>query len=323
MRLLRRRQCGALDGGSSVGGSIAAVGARRIPRGLTCQVVRVWGCCQPVPLPTCAGKSEGGFFAVPGEEGVRIIRQDWKMTDEDKKWHAFWSNRTGLEQFLVIASLGLMALVVLLSVLMILRFAPLETDWGTVADWAGAGVTFLGFAGAIAALRVQVKATDMQKVQHERVEKQVKTDASDKATKQVAEALEEKRRFASQVKFHGSAEHYGVPGQKNEAMDGKLVLTSSADFPANDVPFTDCRLIIPTDPRVKGFSTEVYRVSSAQLSGRASHNLAWKATGAGWFDGDDQKARAWFAQASGVEFRDPAGVRWRIQGDRSLVELSN
>lgn len=44
--------------------------------------------------------------------------------------------------------------------------APMATEWGPVASWAGVVVTFLGFVGAIAALKVQRAAVDVTVEQH-------------------------------------------------------------------------------------------------------------------------------------------------------------
>lgn len=251
------------------------------------------------------------------------MRQNWTMTDKDKKWHSRWSDRTEFEQSLLTICAGLLALVVLMAIQMTGHFAPLKTDWGSVAEWVGAGVTFLGFAGAIAALRVQVKSNKMQTTQHERTEKGLEDEATAQEQKKAADARQEKERFVSKVKFTATALHYGVPGQQNIRRDGKLVLECSADFPASDPFFTDCRLIIPQDSRLKDFEIQMDRVSSAKMSLGGGCNLGWKITGDGWFGKDLKKAQDWLNEEAAVEFTDPNGVRWRMKSDKSFVERTS
>ncbi|MFF1831126.1 hypothetical protein [Paenarthrobacter sp. NPDC058040] len=248
------------------------------------------------------------------------------MTTSERRSPKSWlSQRTTLESGLLWACIGLTGIIVALCCALQVKTAPLEADWGNIADWAGAVVTFGGFVGAILAVRVQTRAVSIQTAQR-------KDELDDRATADAAAASAEAlrrdahhKRFAHAVTFDVSAKHdRGLPGHRS-ALDGQLVFRCRADFPGDAFePYSDCRIIIPEPlpQEVALFNVTIARVSESNLgsSGYRS-NLTWRATGNGWFSADDRKAFKWFAPLVALEFTDPEGIRWRINGNQQLSEI--
>ncbi|WP_185751336.1 hypothetical protein [Arthrobacter sp. 31Y] len=214
-----------------------------------------------------------------------------------------------------------MALVFALQV----KTAPLETDWGNIADWAGAVVTFGGFVGAILAVRLQTQAVSIQNAQRQEELDERAGAAAAAAAAEILRRDDHHKRFARAVSFDVSAKHdRGMPGHRR-ASDGQLVLRCGADFPRSaSGPYSDCRIVIPEPlpDEIARFEVSNDRVFGAVLgsSGYPS-NLTWRASGEGWFEGDNRKALEWFAPWVGLEFTDPDGIRWRINGNNDLCEI--
>ena len=111
-----------------------------------------------------------------------------------------WSKRTVLEQILLLVSAFLIVLIVALLIALARDSAPLATEWGPVASWASVVVTFLGFVGAIAALRIQKTSVGIASEQHNKKKyeeaeaNRIKMEASE------AEALATKEEVVRAVK---------------------------------------------------------------------------------------------------------------------------
>lgn len=248
------------------------------------------------------------------------------LTKPDKSTQKNWfARRTIPEYGLFVFSLGLVGVIIALLRGLAEETAPFETVWGNVADWVGVVVTFLGFVGAIMALLVQARALS---IQHDERQDKLQTRAEQKIAEEaeLERRKEEKRtEFARSVGFDVTARHDpGLPGHKR-ASDGQLSFVCRADFPSDAAaPYTDCRLLVP-DPRpaeITKFEETIARVHEDKLGAHGHRtNLTWRVAGEGWFDGDDQKALSWLIPLVGVEFTDPDGVRWRINGDKKITQV--
>lgn len=276
----------------------------------------------------------------------RSFRQTWLVNKLEKpklnrrqrlqKWLV---GRTHLEHVLGALSGGLLTLVVVLLVALRGESAPLETVWGNVAEWAGVVVTFFGFVGAIAALRIQSRSVEIQDEQR-RAQVREKADADfvkqvqGKAivTRLLAQKTnrlrEERERYARSVEFEVKAEHQRPDPGHQIANDGQLALSVKARFheskePVPLGPYKDNRLMIPGRSELLGMEESIARVFEENLGASGFRNdLIWRVTGDSQFRGDDIEALKWLIPRVGVEFTDPKGIRWRINGDKTLDELA-
>lgn len=275
----------------------------------------------------------------------RIIRQNWLVNisreaklNRRQRLYLWMVGRTHLEYGLVAFSTGLIILLVVLLVALNRESAPLETVWGNVAEWAGVIVTFFGFGGAIAALRIQRRSVEIQDEQR-RDEVQEKSAAdfarqvrgkaivSRQLEQEAKRRREEREKFARSVELQVRAEHQrALPGLQRPS-DGQLALSVKAFFREQrglipPEPYTEALLIIPHEAELAGMDESISRIGEKKLGAPGfRRELAWRVTGDGQFQGDDNEALKWLIPRVGVEFSDPKGIRWRISGDKELEEL--
>jgi hypothetical protein len=247
--------------------------------------------------------------------------------------------RTHLEYALGALIIGLMALVVVLLFALNGESAPLETVWGNVAEWAGVVVTFFGFVGAIAALRIQSRSVEIQHEQRQE-EVQEKSDAAvarqARGKAEVMRQMEqetqrlraEHEKYARLVDLEVTAAHQRPDPGHVRSSDGHLALKVRAHFhqskePIPLGPYQDARLIVPDRTELDGMEESISRAEEAKVGAAGfRYDLIWRVTGDGPFNGDDVAALQWLIPKVGVEFTDPKGVRWRINGDKTLEHLT-
>ncbi|WP_157940257.1 hypothetical protein [Arthrobacter ruber] len=252
--------------------------------------------------------------------------------------HRWLVERTDLEYSLGAISAGLLAGVVLLLTALNLQSAPLATEVGNVAEWAGVVVTFLGFVGAVAALRTQRRSVEIQ-------DEQWRTQVEDQAAVAIGEQLRglaavrqqleleaernqaEREKYARSIRFSVGASHQRALSGQTRPTDGHLTLSVTAVFQEKGTldlprPFTDNKLIVPAAPQLIDMNVQIDRVEENQLGTAGMRKeLAWQVTGVGQFAGDDSRALRWLTSQVAIEFTDPEGVRWRLDGDQNLKEL--
>lgn len=230
-----------------------------------------------------------------------------------------WSKRTGLEQILLLVSAFLLGSIVVLVVMLSRDSAPLATEWGPVASWAGVVVTFLGFVGAIAALKVQRTAVDVTVEQHKTA----------KAAKERTEYLEVEK---------AARKEQAIKEQEVSAV--RLVVFASRPWNPMNATFltpvefsVGCRLDIPPGRLIKhlkltlpevpeGFS--VVENTTAKLSSIATRgaDARWLLRGKVWPHGAEAEAKDWLAERIFVTFTDSSGIKWKIDGHGVFTEIS-
>lgn len=122
--------------------------------------------------------------------------------------------RSGLEVTLSIICVGLLTAVITLSIRLRSKFAPLATDWGTVAEWSAVAVTFFGFVGAFGALMLQRRSVSIQVDQHladiaaTEAAARAELEAEREADRKEAEAAKQKReKYVSGLQLKLFAKH--------------------------------------------------------------------------------------------------------------------
>lgn len=244
-----------------------------------------------------------------------------------KPWIA---NRSTLEYWLAGTSSIFLALIVVLLIALSRSSAPLEPEWGNWAEWAGVVVTSFGFVGAIITVYMQGRSVRIQEEQHEdnKRTKDAAAKASEIATAAEAKAAEiakaqrdkeEREKWARAVDFKVAAQHTPKLRGQTHAEDGKLIMQCRATTLRGGI-YTDVRLIVP--PPVEGFEVRADRLHAPKLGSGHARDLEWRVSGYGRFSGDNAKALEWLRTRSAIEFTDPAGVRWRLDGYESLQELT-
>lgn len=216
------------------------------------------------------------------------------------------------------ASIGLIAaLIIALS----RKFAPLATEWGPVADWVGVAVTFLGFVGAIAALKVQRISTDVQLEQHNDTKADKNRVARNKQDQLDADAREKKERAARSVELTVDARRYepykGAQTVDEQPFEVKCRLV----FPPKRNKFTNVKFNHPDNPdgfRVVEDTASDTRFTTLEYGAR----IIWSVSGKDWPHGPEADAKAWVAERTHVTFTDPAGFHWRLDGHGTLKEIT-
>lgn len=232
-----------------------------------------------------------------------------------------WANRTGLEQILLLVSAALVGLVIALVIALARESAPMATEWGPVADWVGAAVTFLGFVGAIAALKVQRKSVDAQLEQHNKTKEAEEAEERRKSAARAAKALEEKEKDARAVQLAVSAgRRKPDPGSKF-VDEPPFVVTCLLVFPPEDIRYTDVDFEVPDRPDdfrqvVDDRQTTKFRT----VNGGA--RITWEISGKEWPRGSEADAKAWVGARTVATFTDPSGVRWKLDGNGELDEVT-
>ncbi|GAB3572535.1 hypothetical protein GCM10027405_39430 [Arthrobacter alkaliphilus] len=200
----------------------------------------------------------------------------------------------------------------------------MATEWGPVADWVGASVTFLGFVGAIAALKVQRKSVDAQLEQHNKTKSDEEEAQRKKAEALGSERLEKKEKDARAVKLTVSAARPKAPPGSKFVDKPSFVVTCGLVFPTGNLKYTDVGFEVP-DKELDGFGfREVMDdrkvTKSKTVNGPA--RLTWQISGDYWPHGSEADAKAWVAARTFATFKDPSGIEWKLDGNGKLVEVS-
>lgn len=235
-------------------------------------------------------------------------------------WSAVWVNRTGLEQILLLVSAGLVGLLVALVIALVRESAPMATEWGPVSEWVGAAVTFLGFVGAIAALKVQRKSVEAQLEQHNKVKlAEEKADRLQKAAA-AAEALKDKEQAARAVRLTISAERPKAPPGSTYVNKPRFAVKCHLEFPVG-TNYTDVEFRHPDTPN--GFRVLQDNIPGPNFSvdGRGHNRFQWEASGDYWPHGAEAKAPAWVAGRTHVTFKDAVGIKWMLDAGGNLSEV--
>jgi hypothetical protein len=251
-----------------------------------------------------------------------LIRQTYEVKKFwQAAWATIWANRTGLEQTLLLVSAGLIGLVVALVIALVRDSAPLETEWGNVAGWAGVSVTFLGFVGAIAALRVQVKSVEVQVKQHNKTEMAEQDAKRQELAAQEAEALQKKQQDAKAVTLTVAAGRRDA-GRGHQFVEKQpFVVTCLLAFPRRNAKYTNVEFKHPDKPedfRVEMDDSADTDITTVNWGAR----IHWQVSGDEWPYGPEADAKAWVGSRTSVTFTDPSGIQWQLDGTGSLAEVN-
>lgn len=236
-------------------------------------------------------------------------------------WDTIWAERTGLEQILLLVSAGLVGLLVAAWVALARESAPLATEWGPVADWVGASVTFLGFVGAIAALRVQTKSVDAQLERHNKQKTIEEAEDQQRAAAREAEALEAKQRDARDVQLSVSAVRRQADPGSQFVNEQPFVVTCTLVFPRGNIRYTEVDFQVPDTPenfRQLQDDRKTTRFSTINHGAR----IIWKISGNKWPHGDEADAKAWVATRTFATFTDQARNKWKLNGAGNLTDVN-
>ncbi|WP_306900538.1 hypothetical protein [Arthrobacter sp. B1I2] len=232
-----------------------------------------------------------------------------------------WAERTGLEQVLLLVSAGLVGLLVAAWVALVRDSAPLATEWGPVADWVGASVTFLGFVGAIAALRVQRRSVDAQLEQHNKQKEKEEAEEQNQAAARKAEALEAKQKDAKAVELNVSAGRRKADPGTEFVNAQPFVVTCTLVFPYRNIQYTEVDFKVPDTPenfRQLQDDRKTANFSSVNHGAR----ITWQISGNEWPHSDEADAKAWVAARTFATFTDPSGNKWKLNGAGNLTDAT-
>lgn len=255
------------------------------------------------------------------------MRQTCKVKKSEMKklvravWDPIWAARTGLEQTLLLVSTGLVSLLVAALTALARDSAPLATEWGPVADWVGASVTFLGFVGAIAALRVQSKSVDAQLEQHKTQKETEETKEQQQAAAREAEALKAKQKDAEAVQLNVSAGRRQAGPGSEFVHKQPFVVTCTLVFPYKNIRYTEVDFKVPDMPesfRQLQDDRKTTKFSTVNHGAR----ITWQVSGSKWPHGDEADAKAWMAARTFATFTDPSRIKWKLDGAGNLTEAS-
>lgn len=236
-------------------------------------------------------------------------------------WDTIWAKRTGLEQILLLVSAGLVGLLVAAWVALARESAPLATEWGPVADWVGASVTFLGFVGAIAALRVQRKSVDAQLEQHNKQKEAEEAEEREQAAAQRAEALVAKQRDAKAVELKVFAgRRKADPGSKF-VDEQPFVVTCTLVFPYENIRYTEVDFEVPDKP-ANFMQLQDDRKTTKFSTVNYGARITWQISGNEWPHGSEADAKAWVAARTFATFTDRSGIKWKLNGAGNLTDVS-
>jgi hypothetical protein len=194
----------------------------------------------------------------------------------------------------------------------------MATEWGPVADWVGASVTFLGFVGAIAALKVQRKSVDVQVEQHNKTKQAEEEAERIQEAALAARALEKKEKDARAVKLTVSAGRRKAPLGSEFVHEQPFVVRCSLVFP-NSAKYTHVEFKHPDKPDDFRVVEDTARDTNFSTVGRGAR-IFWEISGDVWPYSSENEAQAWVAERTFVTFVDPAGVKWKLDGAGSLKE---
>ncbi|WP_104112099.1 hypothetical protein [Arthrobacter sp. N199823] len=232
-----------------------------------------------------------------------------------------WAKRTGLEQILLLVSVFLLCSIVVLLVMLRRDSAPMATEWGPVASWAGVVVTFLGFFGAIAALKVQRAAVDVTVEQHNTAKEDTARAKEVEAEKAEREAQQIKEQAVSVVLLKVFASR---PAKSSGAIcdnQTELVAGCTLSIPQGG-RYKHVKLTLPEVP--KGFRVvgSPPRTNFDEITVRISGvNALWRLRGEDWPYGPESQAENWLAEQIFVTFTDPSGINWKLYGNGKFTEI--
>lgn len=250
------------------------------------------------------------------------MRQTYKVKKfAQGAWATIWVTRSGLEQTLLLVSAGLVGLVVALVVASVRDSAPLETEWGNVADWVGASVTFLGFVGAISALRVQVKSVDVQVEQHNKIERAEQEAERKVSDARAAEALEKKQRDAKAVTLIVAAGRRTAGAGHQLVHKQPFVVTCRLVFPQKRVTYTNVEFTVPEKP--DKFTVVMNDIADTNFrTVKWGARIDWQISGEEWPHSAEADAKSWVQSRTFVTFTDPSGIAWKLDGTGKLTEVT-
>jgi len=202
---------------------------------------------------------------------------------------------------------------------------PLEPAWGSIAEWAGVAVTFLGFVGAFGALLLQRRSVAIQSDQHvtTQQEKAASTAKEENERKRIAKQEREVYVSAVQIKIEVDDEaHSSIGALRVTAVSLHAHATAT---PGRGHTLLDANLFIPSIPDLKNVND---RISSPRVSEDSMRDLSWSAR-SGAFDVDStdikaEKEKLWSAlqNQAHIDFTDPNGVRWRKMANGHFDEIA-
>lgn len=236
-------------------------------------------------------------------------------------WDTIWVERTGLEQILLLVSVGLVGLLVAAWVALARDSAPLATEWGPVADWVGASITFLGFVGAIAALKVQRKSVAAQLEQHNKQKENEDAEEEKQAAASEGEALAAKQKDAKGVELKVSASRRKADPGTKFVYEQPFVVTCTLVFPRRNIRYTEVDFKVPDTPenfRQLQDDRKMTKFSTINHGAR----ITWQISGNKWPHGDEADAKAWVAERTFVTFTDRARNKWKLNGAGNLADVS-
>lgn len=255
------------------------------------------------------------------------MRQTCKVKKSEMKkpvravWDTIWTARTGLEQTLLLVSAGLVGLLVAALIALARESAPLATEWGPIADWVGASVTFLGFVGAIAALRVQSKSVNAQLEQHNKQKETEEIKEQQQTAAREAEALKAKQKDARAVELNVFAGRRQADPGSEWVHKQPFVVTCTLVCPYKNIRYTEVDFKVPETPesfRLLQDDRKTTKFSTVNHGAR----ITWQISGNTWPHGDEADAKAWVAARTVVTFTDPFRIKWKLDGTGNLIEAS-
>lgn len=231
-----------------------------------------------------------------------------------------WAKRTGLEQILLLVSAFMLCSIVVLLIMLRRDSVPMATEWGPVASWAGVVVTFLGFVGAIAALKVQRAAVDVTVEQHNTAKEATARAEGVEAEKAEREAQKIKEQAVSAVRLKVFASLPAKPSAAIYDNQKELLVGCTLKIPKGG-RYKHVKLTLPEVP--KGF--RVVEAPPANLSdltvGISGVDALWRLRGENWPYGPESQAKNWLAERIFVTFTDSSGINWKLYGNGKFAEI--
>lgn len=248
------------------------------------------------------------------------MRQTYVVKENAKSEGNFWSKRTGMEQSLLLITAFLFVLIVVLLIALRRDSAPLATEWGPVASWASVVVTFLGFVGAIAALRIQKTSVGIASEQHEKNKSKDDDDERAQAAAAEANTLAIKETFVRAVKVSVQANRRSPLAGHHSTQKQPFGVSCVVVIPPN-IKFTNVKFNHPEAP--EGFRVLDDTKSDTKFDTvRHGIRIVWHAEGNKWPHGSEDNAQAWAADQTSVTFTDPSGINWKIDGHGHITEIT-
>ncbi|SDL76832.1 hypothetical protein [Arthrobacter sp. ok362] len=196
----------------------------------------------------------------------------------------------------------------------------MATEWCPVADWVGAAVTFLGFVGAIAALRVQRKSVAAQLEQHNKTKEAEEAEKRRKLEERAATALEEKEKDARAVELAVFAGRRKADPGSQFVNEPPFVVTCRLIFPRN-IKYADVEFKHPDKP--DGFTVSMDDFADTNYGPvTRGARIFWQISGAAWPLGNEDEALAWAKARTFATFTDSSSLKWKLDGHEELAEVT-